>query len=202
MEPTPEAVAANTVPAPLPPEVPAVPVAEVDTGAAEAQAAIEAPSNVVPLHPDGIPVDANGNPAPNGPNADPNTNGVLASAAVLAAAPEKTLEQQIADAEQHLAMLESQRDKTAVSELELDPDALSLVAKQRAEQRYPRAWKEVEKHLKTVAWSGETVAYLEPTSPIFNERLVKDLVERGFRAKIISLGANAGFKIEVKWGRK
>lgn len=110
-----------------------------------------------------------------------------------------TVEEQIRDLEHKLELLEQQRAKTAVSELEFSPEVFALVAKQRAAERYPRAWKEVQKHLKQVAYSGERVAYLEPTSPIFNERLVKDLIAEGFKAKIISLGANQGFKIEVKW---
>lgn len=137
-----------------------------DASAAEVQAAIEQPSNVVQLP----------------------------------AAPEQApvpIEHQIKAAEQKLAELEALQARTAVSELECSPEALALIAKKRAEERYPRAWKEVQKHLKLIAWSGERVAYLEPTSPIFNNKLIKDLTAEGFKCKLISLGANQGHKIEV-----
>lgn len=114
----------------------------------------------------------------------------------------KSIEKQIMEHQDAIERLEVQRQKSVVEELALDPDALALVSKHRAKERYPNALKEVEKHIKQLAWSGETAAFLEPSSPIFNDKLIADLKQLGFQAKLISLGANAGFKIEVRWDRK
>jgi hypothetical protein len=112
--------------------------------------------------------------------------------------PEKSIEEQIKDLEAQLEILDAKRTKSAVEELAFEPEALAAVSKMRAKERFPRAQKEVERHLKQLAWSGETVAYLEPSTPVFNDMLLKWLIGEGFKAKIISLGADKGFKIEVQ----
>ncbi len=110
-----------------------------------------------------------------------------------------SIEEQIKDLEAKLDDLESQRVKSVVEELAFEPEALAAVAKSRAKERFPRALREVEKRMKQLAWSGERSALLEPASNIFNDQLVKALTENGFRAKVVSLGAGAGFKISVSW---
>lgn len=112
---------------------------------------------------------------------------------------DRSIEEQIKDLEAQLDKLDAQRTKSAVEELVLEPTILAAVASQRAKERFPRAQKEVEKHIKQLAWSGERVAYLEPSTPIFNNKLIQWLVGEGFSAKLIKIKETGAHKVEVTW---
>lgn len=108
-----------------------------------------------------------------------------------------SLDQQIKELEGKLEQLENMRLKTVVEELEFDAPKLALVAADRAEYRYKRAWTEGQKLIKQCAWSGLRRVQLDSSVPIMNASFVHDLHQAGFKAKVVT--TNGVEKIEVRW---
>lgn len=112
-------------------------------------------------------------------------------------APRQSIEDQIAFHEGELDKLDAIRMKTVVESLEFNPVALSLVASDRAVDRYARAWKEAQKLIKQCAWSGLRMVQIDSVIPTMNETLVHDLVKAKFKAKAVTI--NGVQKIECRW---
>lgn len=108
-----------------------------------------------------------------------------------------SIEDQIKALEDKIDQLEAKRMKTVVEELELDPAKLAIVASDRAEERYKRAWKEMQKLVKQCAWSGMRSVQMDSVLPTINESIVSELIKHRFRAKVVTVGGVQ--KIEVKW---
>lgn len=108
-----------------------------------------------------------------------------------------SIEDQIKALEDKIDQLEAKRMKTVVEELELDPVKLAIVASDRAEERYKRAWKEMQKLVKQCAWSGLRSVQMDSVLPTINESIVAELIKHRFKAKVVTI--NGVQKIEVKW---
>lgn len=108
-----------------------------------------------------------------------------------------SIEDQIKALEDKIDQLEAKRMKTVVEELELDPVKLAIVASDRAEERYKRAWKEMQKLVKQCAWSGLRKVEMDSVIPTINESIVGELIKHKFKAKVITI--NGVQKIEVRW---
>lgn len=108
-----------------------------------------------------------------------------------------SIEDQIKALEDKIDQLEAKRMKTVVEELEFDPVKLAVVAGDRAEERYKRAWQEMQKMVKQCAWSGLRSVTIDSVIPTINETIVHELIKHRFKAKVITVGGVQ--KIEVKW---
>lgn len=127
----------------------------------------------------------------------PESEPVASDAPPVVEAPRQSIEDQIAYHEAELDKLDAIRMKTVVESLEFNPVALSLVASDRAVDRYARAWKEAQKLIKQCAWSGLRMVQIESVMPTMNETLVHDLVKAKFKAKVVTI--NGVQKIECRW---
>ncbi len=109
-----------------------------------------------------------------------------------------SIEDQIKALTEQLDKLEAERQKSVIEDLVFEPEALAALAKQRQKERYPGAVKQVERHLKQLAWSGERLAEFSPTTPIFNQEIVKQLIKDGWKASV-STAKDGEQKIRVVW---
>lgn len=108
-----------------------------------------------------------------------------------------SIEDQIKALEDKIDQLEAKRMKTVVEELDFDPVKLAVIAGDRAEERYKRAWKEMQKLIKQCAWSGLRSVQMDSVIPTINETIVAELIKHRFKAKVVTVGGVQ--KIEVKW---
>lgn len=110
---------------------------------------------------------------------------------------ELSIEDQIKELETKIDALESKRMKSVVEELDFEPAKLAVIASDRAEERYKRSWKEMQKLIKQCAWSGLRKVEVDSVIPTINETIVAELIKHKFRAKVITV--NGVQKIEVRW---
>lgn len=115
----------------------------------------------------------------------------------VTAPPDMSIEEQIKALELKIDELEAKRMKSVVEELAFDPAALAIVAGDRAEERFKRAWKEMQKLVKQCAWSGLRKVEMDSVIPTINESIVGELIKHKFKAKVITI--NGVQKIEVRW---
>lgn len=110
---------------------------------------------------------------------------------------ELSIEDQIKELETKIDQLENKRMKSVVEELDFEPAKLAVIASDRAEERYKRSWKEMQKLIKQCAWSGLRKVEVDSVIPTINETIVAELIKHKFRAKVITV--NGVQKIEVRW---
>ncbi len=110
---------------------------------------------------------------------------------------ELSIEDQIKELETKIDALENKRMKSVVEELDFEPAKLAVIASDRAEERFKRSWKEMQKLIKQCAWSGLRKVEVDSVIPTINETIVAELIKHKFRAKVITV--NGVQKIEVRW---